>query len=186
MGQTGDDLGEADIGGYDGDPGGQSLGHREAKRLVCRRNDQYVEGAEDVAGRAVLARNRFVEASKKKKCEFQKPAIVVHGEEGVGKSIEVCTNTRCKVHGTGSSAGESEKEIAARKKREEQKLAALSAAQTLKLQSLMSRGSHRMVMINNTMYQEGDSVDGFVIEKISSTSVVVRQTPFRFELTMNR
>ena len=72
----------------------------------------------------------------------------------------------------------------ARKKKEELKSAAMASAHSLRLQSLMSRGAKRMAMINNAMYQEGDIVDGFLIEKISAASVIVKQSPFRFELTM--
>jgi ParB family chromosome partitioning protein len=61
------------------------------------------EGAkpELYAGRPVLARGRYTEVKKSKKpaCEYQKTALVVRGLDGVGRTIEVCTNQRCPVHG---------------------------------------------------------------------------------------
>ena len=41
-------------------------------------------------------------------------------------------------------------------------------------------------LINNTLYQEGQEVDGFVIEEIALTSVVVHKGVYRFELKMTK
>lgn len=80
-------------------------------------------------------------------------------------------------------AGEDLEEIA-KKKREEQRAAVLKAAQGLQLQSVVIRGSRKACMINNTLYQEGEAVDGFLVEKINPNAVVVHKDAFRFELRM--
>jgi hypothetical protein len=77
-------------------------------------------------------------------------------------------------------------EAAAKKKREEERLAALKAVQNLQLQSIMFGDSRRACMVNGVMYTEGQTVDGFAIEKINQASVVVKNGPYRFELRMQR
>jgi hypothetical protein len=72
----------------------------------------------------------------------------------------------------------------ARKKKEEQRIAVLKAVQSLRLQTVVVHSDHKACMINNTLYQEGDTVDGFVLEHINSNSVIVKNGAFRFELRM--
>ena len=47
-------------------------------------------------------------------------------------------------------------------------------------------GDRRACMINNAMYREGQTVSGFVIEKIAQSGVIVRQDVYRFELKMQQ
>jgi hypothetical protein len=82
---------------------------------------------------------------------------------------------------TASHADDSDK-----KKREEERLAVLKAVQGFQLQSIMYSDTRRACMINNVLYREGQTVDGFSIEKITQTSVVVKNGPYRFELTMQK
>lgn len=77
-------------------------------------------------------------------------------------------------------------EAAEKKKREEERLAALNAVQRLSLQTIMYGGSRRACMVNGAMYTEGQTVEGFTIEKVNQTSVVVKQGAYRFELRMQR
>jgi hypothetical protein len=73
----------------------------------------------------------------------------------------------------------------AKKKHEEERAAALKGSQGLNLQSIMA-GKNKACMINNSLYKEGQQIDGFTIEKISSGSVIVKRGAFRFELKMQR
>jgi hypothetical protein len=41
-------------------------------------------------------------------------------------------------------------------------------------------------MINNVLYREGQNLESFTIEKITQASVVVKNGPYRFELTMQK
>jgi hypothetical protein len=50
----------------------------------------------------------------------------------------------------------------------------------------MSGGARKSCMVNNTLYTEGQQVDGFTIEKIAPDSVIVRNGSYRFELRMQR
>ena len=74
----------------------------------------------------------------------------------------------------------------AKRKREEERAAALKASQALNVQSIMHSGNRRACMINNTLYQEGQQVEDFTIEKISPNSVIVKRGVFRFELKMQK
>lgn len=76
-------------------------------------------------------------------------------------------------------------EDTAKKKREQERDAALKASQALNLQSIMA-GKNRACMINNTLVQEGQQVDQFVIEKISPNSVIVKSGVYRFEIRMQK
>jgi hypothetical protein len=82
------------------------------------------------------------------------------------------------------AAAEQDPEEIAKKKREEQRAAVLKAAQGLQLQSVVIRGNRKACMVSNSMYQEGEAVNGFLVEKISPNSVVVSRDGFRFELKM--
>jgi hypothetical protein len=78
-----------------------------------------------------------------------------------------------------------DEELAARK-REEEKLAATKASEALKLQSIIYSGARKACMINNTLYQEGQQVETFTIEKIEPGRVIVKSGPYRFELKGKR
>jgi hypothetical protein len=71
---------------------------------------------------------------------------------------------------------------AARKRKEQEKLAIQGEVRSLQLQSLIVRGNRKACMINNTMYQEGEAVDDFTIESISSEGVVVKKDNCRFRI----
>lgn len=77
-------------------------------------------------------------------------------------------------------------EEAAARKREEEKLAATKASEALKLQSIIYSGSRKACMINNTLYQEGQQVEQFTIEKIEPARVIVKSGAYRFELKSKR
>jgi hypothetical protein len=73
----------------------------------------------------------------------------------------------------------------AAKKKEEGRQAALKGVQQLQLQSIL-HGAKPTCMINNQMYTEGQSAEGFTVEKITPNSIVVRSGAYRFELKMKR
>ncbi|HMO26836.1 MAG TPA: general secretion pathway protein GspB [Tepidisphaeraceae bacterium] len=73
-----------------------------------------------------------------------------------------------------------------RKQREQQRAKVLAAVQTLQLGSIMHSDTRRACMINNTLYLEGQTVEGFLIERITPASVIVRQDTYRFELRMQQ
>lgn len=77
-------------------------------------------------------------------------------------------------------------EEATRRKREEERVALLKAVQQLQLQSIMHSDTMRACMIDNTLYQEGQQVGSFAIEKINPSAVIVKSGPYRFELRMQR
>jgi hypothetical protein len=77
-------------------------------------------------------------------------------------------------------------EAAEKKKREEERLALLKAVQQLQLQSIMYGDTRSACMINNTMQREGQTIEGFVIEKISPTTVIVKNAAYRFELKIQK
>lgn len=75
---------------------------------------------------------------------------------------------------------------AARKKLEQEKLAIQTAARSLQLQTVVLRSNRKACMINNVLYREGETVDGFVIQTISNEGVVVKQGMYRFRLQMSK
>ena len=77
-------------------------------------------------------------------------------------------------------------EDALKRKREEEKQAAIKASEALHLQSIIHSGSRKACMVNNTMYLEGQQVEQFTIEKIEPARVIVKTGSFRFELKMQR
>ncbi|HRK30209.1 MAG TPA: hypothetical protein PLD59_03945 [Tepidisphaeraceae bacterium] len=77
-------------------------------------------------------------------------------------------------------------DVISKRRKEEERQAVIKAVQGLQLQSIMSGSAQKACMINNTLFREGQSVDGFTVEKISASSVVVRQGQYRFELRMQR
>ena len=62
----------------------------------------------------------------------------------------------------------------------------LKAVQSLRLQSIMYSETRKACMINDTMYREGDLAETFTIEKVTQTSVIVKNGVYRFELRMQR
>jgi len=58
-------------------------------------------------------------------------------------------------------------------------------AASLELQSVM-HGSNSACMVNNAMYHVGDTIGSFKVDEIRTRSVIVKQGPYRFELTMKR
>jgi hypothetical protein len=86
---------------------------------------------------------------------------------------------------TSAKDGETASEADARKKRDDDKAAARRTAEGFQLQSIL-HGTRKACMINNTMCVEGQQIEGFVIEKINPSSVIVRSGTFRFELQMQK
>jgi hypothetical protein len=86
----------------------------------------------------------------------------------------------------GGENGASPSEDALKRKRVEEKQAAIRASEALQLQSIIHSGSRKACMINNTMYLEGQQVEQFTIEKIEPARVIVKTGSFRFELKMQR
>lgn len=76
-------------------------------------------------------------------------------------------------------------ENASKRQQEERRLAVLKAARALNLQFVMS-GKKKSCMINNAVYREGQNVDGFRVETISTDAVVIRKDDARFELRMKK
>jgi hypothetical protein len=74
----------------------------------------------------------------------------------------------------------------AKKQREEERIAVLKAVNALQLQSVMHSEVKQSCMINNSLYLEGQQVEGFTIEKISPNAVIVRNGSYRFELRMQK
>ncbi len=84
------------------------------------------------------------------------------------------------------AAGETESEAITRKRREEERLATLKAVQGLQLQSVMHGEARKACMINNTLVQEGQAIEGFTIEKINPQGIIVKSGVYRFELKMQK
>lgn len=78
-----------------------------------------------------------------------------------------------------------EESAANRRRREEERAAAVAAVKSIKLQSVLF-GSQRAALVNNKLVQEGSEIDGFVVEKITQDSVIVRSGVYRFELKMTK
>ncbi|HEX3357221.1 MAG TPA: hypothetical protein VHS31_09640 [Tepidisphaeraceae bacterium] len=85
-----------------------------------------------------------------------------------------------------SSASNDEDDPIAKRKLAEQRQAVIKAYQTLQLQSIMYGETNRSCLINNTLYREGQQVNGFVIEKIATDGVSVKQGVWRFDLMMQK
>ena len=69
--------------------------------------------------------------------------------------------------------------------RAEQERKVLEAAEALNLQTIM-RGRRKACMINNTMFTEGQQVDGFTIEAINPQSVILVKGEYRVERKMQQ
>ena len=72
----------------------------------------------------------------------------------------------------------------ARKKKEEEHASILKSVQSLQLQTVVIRANKKACIINNVMYQEGDSVDKFSLVKIDANAVIVKSGGYKFELRM--
>jgi hypothetical protein len=83
------------------------------------------------------------------------------------------------------STGEGEEDPVAKRKLAEQRQAVLKDYQALQLQSIM-HGKVSTCMINNTLYKEGQQVNGFTIDKIDKDVVSVRQGAWKFDLKMQK
>lgn len=79
-----------------------------------------------------------------------------------------------------------DEEAEQRRRHEEQRQVVVAAAQRLQLQSIIHSGNRRACMIGNRLYNEQETVDGFLIEQINPGSIVVRKDSFRFELRMRQ
>jgi hypothetical protein len=77
-------------------------------------------------------------------------------------------------------------EAAEKKRRDEERVAIRKAVEGLQLQSIMCGDTRKACMINNTLYREGQTVENFTIEKISPSTVEVKNGPYRFQLRMDR
>jgi hypothetical protein len=69
---------------------------------------------------------------------------------------------------------------------ENERAAALKKASTLKLKSIVYSGTNRSCILNNRFCQEGDEVDGFTVERVGQSSVILKNGSFRFELKVSR
>ncbi len=75
---------------------------------------------------------------------------------------------------------------AAKTRVDQQRSTALRAVANLQLQSVWIDDKNRSCVINNAILMEGQQVDQFTVESISSGAVVVRTGAFRFELRSQR
>ncbi len=89
-------------------------------------------------------------------------------------------------HHVALKSAAAEDNSSARKKREEERATILQAVQGLQVQSILYGETRRACLINDTLYQEGQAVDQFTIEQISSNAVIVKTGIYRFELRMQK
>ena len=80
---------------------------------------------------------------------------------------------------------QAETEAAQKRRLEAERQAVTRAVGDLRLQSIIA-GTRKACMINNTLYTEGQAVESFTIEKISTDAVIVRSGIYRFELRMQK
>jgi len=73
-------------------------------------------------------------------------------------------------------------EIADRQKKEQQRLSALQAVQGLHLQSVVSNSTRRACMIDGSFFTEGQTAEGFLVERIDNNSIILRQGDSRFQI----
>ena len=71
-------------------------------------------------------------------------------------------------------------------RQKERKAAATDAAQKLRLQSIFSSGTTKACLINGKLYRLGQQVDGFTIEEIEPTHVIVSMYEFKFSIAIQR
>lgn len=77
-------------------------------------------------------------------------------------------------------------EDAARQRREAQRQQVLRAVEKLRLSAVLNGAVHRACLINSALVQEGQEVDGFLVEEIAPATVVVRKGAYRFALRISR
>jgi hypothetical protein len=75
-------------------------------------------------------------------------------------------------------------EVAAKERKEQLRVSALQAVQALHLQSVVSNSTRRACMIDGSFFTEGQTAEGFLIERIDSNSVILRQGDNRFQIRM--
>jgi len=78
---------------------------------------------------------------------------------------------------------ETESEGAAKRRREQERADVLRSAEALQLQSVL-RGPHDTCLIDNTLVEQGQQVEGFTVDQIGVDSVIVHKGTYRFELRM--
>jgi hypothetical protein len=92
--------------------------------------------------------------------------------------------------GNMSDARRKQLESEAEKVRDAEKHAIAKAANGLRLMSVVTSGSRKACMINNTLYMQGQIVQAddlsFMIEDIAPNRVVVKCGNFKFELSMQK
>jgi hypothetical protein len=69
---------------------------------------------------------------------------------------------------------------------ETERAEALAKVRTLKLQSILHSETRKACMINNALYGEGQTVNGFTIERITPSAVIVKSGGVRFEVKMQK
>ena len=85
-----------------------------------------------------------------------------------------------------ATGGDNADDDGAKRSREKERQATIKAVSELSLQSVISSGTRRACMINNTLYLEGQQVNSFTVEKITPKAVVVKSGMYRFELKMEK
>ena len=68
---------------------------------------------------------------------------------------------------------------------QQERAEAMKAAESLQLQSVL-RGPHDACLINNSLVEQGQQVNGFTVELVKNDSVVVRKGAYRFEIRMGK
>ncbi len=79
---------------------------------------------------------------------------------------------------------ESESESTAKRRHEQERADVTRSADLLQLQSVL-HGPRNACLINNTLVEQGQQVDGFTVEQIGVESVIVRKGNYRFEVKMH-
>jgi hypothetical protein len=82
-----------------------------------------------------------------------------------------------------SGVVETESEGAAKRRREQERADVTKSAQSLQLQSVL-HGPRNACLINNTLVEQGEQIEGFTVEQIGIESVVVCKGNYRFEVRM--
>lgn len=72
------------------------------------------------------------------------------------------------------------------KQADDERAEAAQAVQALHLQSVLLSNGASSCLINNSLYRQGEAVDGFSIDRIGGNSVLVHRGPYRFEIRMLR
>ena len=78
-----------------------------------------------------------------------------------------------------------ETDAGSRRRKDEERAAALQSARTLTLQTV-SYGTSRLALINGQMLREGQTISDFTVDEIRPQSVVVRSGSYRFEVPIQK